>query len=251
MLDEQVVDFRVADEFLQEVIQEIPVGEVEKILAEVAEKSRKCQEYLSPAGLEKLAEQDLRNIFRMIFGVRKQADKILQDLGVERLKRIIRELLYSNSPVEERFTDFCAGFRGVSERGEEIDLAGELLHYIYPDQWWLWTRWVWNPRTQTGALRLLIADGMSLSGKTPGEVYRRVGEAVAYAEAAREAIGFLSQVRTDETTRRFLCDVYLACVYTLYMYAVLRMRMSKEFTKVVPAPAELVRRFLGTHAMGG
>ncbi len=251
MLDEQVVDFRTAEEFLQEVLRGIPPGELEKIVEEVAEKSRRFQAVLSADALGELEEGGLRGVLGMMFGVRRRTDRILQELGVERIKRAIAELLYSEEAVERRFTEFCGAFDGVLDRGEEIDLAGELLRYACPDQWWLWTRWVWNPRTRTGALRLLVTEGTSLEGATLGEVYRRVGEAVAYAEAAREALGFLSRARIEGFARRFMCDVYLAFVYTLYVYAALRMRMSKEFTRVVPAPAELVRRFLGTHAMGG
>ncbi len=251
MLDEQVVDFRPAEEFLQEVLQGIPAGELARIVGELAEKSRRFQELLNPGALRGLQGDGLRAVLGMIFGVRRRADRILQELGAERVKCAIADLLYSEDTVESRFTTFCNAFDGVAERGEEIDLAGELLHYVFPDRWWLWTRWVWNPRTRTGALRLLITEGASLDGTTRGEVYRKVGEAVAYAEAAREALGFLTQVRANGAERRFLCDVFLGCVYTLYVYAALRMRMTKEFTKVVPPPAELVRRFLGTHAMGG
>ncbi len=41
--------------------------------------------------------------------------------------------------------------------------------------------------------------------------------------------------------------VYLACVYGVYMYTTLRIRMTQEFNKVVPQLPELIRRLLGTY----
>jgi hypothetical protein len=40
-------------------------------------------------------------------------------------------------------------------------------------------------------------------------------------------------------------DVFLACVYAVYMYTALRLRMTQEFNKVVPPLPQLVRRLLG------
>jgi hypothetical protein len=36
-------------------------------------------------------------------------------------------------------------------------------------------------------------------------------------------------------------------MYTLYLYTTLRMRMSKEFTRVLPDPLELMQRILGIY----
>ncbi|RLD17523.1 MAG: hypothetical protein DRI69_12120, partial [Bacteroidetes bacterium] len=47
----------------------------------------------------------------------------------------------------------------------------------------------------------------------------------------------------------FGTDVYLACVYVIYAYTVLRMRMTQEFNKVMPQQIEFVRRILGVKDM--
>jgi hypothetical protein len=46
---------------------------------------------------------------------------------------------------------------------------------------------------------------------------------------------------------RFGVDVFLAAVYGIYMYTVLRMRMTQEFNKVVPELPDLIRRLLGVY----
>ncbi len=42
-------------------------------------------------------------------------------------------------------------------------------------------------------------------------------------------------------------DVFLAAVYGVYMQTVLRMRMTKEFTNILPPLPDLIRRLLGVH----
>ncbi|MNC94329.1 hypothetical protein D3C83_111550 [compost metagenome] len=42
-------------------------------------------------------------------------------------------------------------------------------------------------------------------------------------------------------------DVFLACVYSVYMYTVLRLRMTQEFNRIVPELPDLVRRLLGVY----
>jgi hypothetical protein len=61
-----------------------------------------------------------------------------------------------------------------------------------------------------------------------------VGEAAGFQRGGRGLLG---------------TDVYLACVYVVYLYTVTRMRMTKEFNKVIPRFPELTRRLLGIYKM--
>jgi len=115
-----------------------------------------------------------------------------------------------------------------------------LLHYTRPDEYWLWTRWMWDPQTDTGALRLVTMDEIDLQGRSLAEIYMKVGEAVAIVNATSEAVGL---IRMGE--QRFGLDVFLACVYGIYTYTVLRMRMTQEFNNVMPKLPELASRLLG------
>jgi len=87
----------------------------------------------------------------------------------------------------------------------------------------------------------VVEDDFDLNGETPGEIYTRMGIATAFVKATGEAAGF-----SKLTNSPFDIDVFLACVYAIYMYTTLRMRMTQEFNKVVPQLPELVRRLLGT-----
>ncbi|MDQ7802090.1 MAG: hypothetical protein QN188_11325 [Armatimonadota bacterium] len=243
MLGEPVTDFRAGEEFARELFARLPLREVEPVVQRLEEKSRRFRSLLSPGAVGQLQADSLAELLRLVFGTRRRAGALLADPGADALRRALEELLYGSGSVDQRFCAFCEYFPEPRREAEAVDLAGEVLHWVDPHRYWLWTRWMWNPRTQTGALRLLVADWRPLVAPTVGEAYLRVGEAVAYAEAARQSLGLFAHAPAG--TPSFLTDIYLACVYTLYLFTALRMRMSQEFTKILPGPWELMQRLLG------
>jgi hypothetical protein len=44
-------------------------------------------------------------------------------------------------------------------------------------------------------------------------------------------------------------DVFLACVYAVYMYTVFRVKLSDEFNRILPELPELTRRVLGVQKL--
>jgi hypothetical protein len=197
---------------------------------------------------------------RSIFATRRKADAIIDVIGVEALRAALDQLLYSSSPTPDRFQRFVDSLSGFwndvrlahkplpgsdeSDVPENIlcDLASEMLHFTAPDEYWLWTRWMWDPRVGTGALPLVTMDDTELHGRNAGETYLKVGVAVAFVRATGEAVGF---VKFGVGNSPFGIDVFLSCVYAVYVYTTLRLRMTQEFNKVVPQLPELSRRLLG------
>ena len=47
----------------------------------------------------------------------------------------------------------------------------------------------------------------------------------------------------------FGTDVFLACVYAVYMFTVFRVKLSQEFNRILPELPELVQRVLGVRAL--
>ncbi len=87
---------------------------------------------------------------------------------------------------------------------------------------------------------LVTMEECDLFGQTVSETYLKMGVATAFVKATGEAAGF-----ADFGTGPFSMDVFLACVYAVSMYTTLRLRMTQEFNKVVPALPQLIRRILG------
>jgi hypothetical protein len=234
-----VVDTLSAQEFSHEILDQITVEGLQAVAAGLERKSRAMRHALLVGTLPDRAA--LRHVLRLIFGTRRKADLILDQIGSERLATEIGTLLDHDRDLASRFDRFDAVLSGLP--ASCADLPGELLHFSYPDRYWLWTRWLWDPAARTGALGLVTTDDVDLSeGATRGGVYMTVGRATAFVNETGKAAGF-----TDAAPGLFGTDIFLAAVYGVYLYTVLRMRMTREFNQVMPQLPDLIRRLLGTY----
>lgn len=228
---------------MQEVLGKVPAEELTAIAGRLEVKSRYMQQLLSREKAEKHSEKEIFQLLRRVFATRRTAKKILEAHPAGDLQKHMTALLYGDEPVEIRFQGFCDQYQDLDPRVTG-DLAGELLHFSFPDQYWLWCRWMWDPKTKTGALPLVVAEGFDLEAPTLGETYLKVGKAIAFVHHTGEAAGFQKISRSLYGT-----DVFLCSVYVIYTYTVLRMRMTQEFNKVVPELSEFVKRLLGVNKM--
>ena len=239
-----VVDTQSALEFRREILDRITAAELQGIAAGLERKSRAMRDLLQPGTRPDRAA--LRQVLRLVFAARRRADQILDTVGPDRLGAAITDLLGPDDDLTARFDRFDAVLSGLP--APALDLPGELLHFTYPGQYWLWTRWIWDPATKTGALGLVTTEDtvVSLSGlaagATRGEAYVAVGQATAFVDETGKAAGF-----TDAAPGLFGTDMFLAAVYGVYMYTVLRMRMTREFNQLVPQLPDLIRRLLGIY----
>lgn len=265
----QPVDMAAAQEFMQATLAKIERDELHAVEAELQEKGRRLQALVNPEVLPDLTEDQLYRLLRTVFATRRRAREILAEVGPVELQTAIHQLLYTSTPVEIRFQQFVdamTGFFGdvrllrpkksadsrARQSAEEAalkenvfcDLGSELLHFTNPGEYWLWTRWVWDPKAGTGAMPLVTMEECDLHGRTVGETYLKLGVAMAFVKATGDAAGF-----SNLGSGPYGLDVFLACVYVVYMYTTLRMRMTQEFNKVVPQMPELIRRILGVWRM--
>lgn len=236
----QVVDTPSAEEFMRETLERVSEDELRAIAGELERKAAGFSALLADGRARSASRDDLRRVLRSVFATRRHADAILDAIGPARLAGEIDRLLHDRGNLGarlERFDELLAAFPEPA-----LDLLSELLHFTYPDRYWLWTRWMWDPRAGTGALPLVVAEEVDLHAPTRAEGYFKVGEAVAFVNETGKGAGF-----TAMGEGLLGADVFLACVYANYMYTVLGLRMTREFTRVVPELPELVRRLLGVH----
>ncbi len=239
----QVVDTPSALEFMREALEKITEEELTAIVAELRYKSQRFRQLLAPEMLPALDEGVFRSLLRSVFSTRRRVPEIMGQVNVITFREAAGELLHGSRSLAERFDTFCERLEPL-DLAIRCDLAGECLHYWDFERYWLWTRWLWDPVRRTGSLPLVTIQEYDLHGETPGLTYLKVGEAVAFVNTVGEAAGFQRGGRGLLGT-----DVYLACVYVVYLYTVTRMRMTKEFNKVIPQFPELTRRLLGTYKM--
>ena len=239
----QVVDTDAAQEFMREAERLIQAPELDGIALELEVKSRRFREMLDRDSLPALSSEQLRGCLRTIFAARRHSDELLAQVGDGRWRQALWNLLHEPAPVSARIDSFDQELAEV-DQGIRRDVAGEALHFFDPERHWLWTRWIWDPEIGTGALPLVTMEEHDLSASSAGETYLRVGEGIAFVNQTGRSVGF-----TRFGTEAFGVDVYLACVYGVYLYTITRIRMSQEFNKVIPPLPQLTRRLLGIHRM--
>ena len=232
------VDTPAALDFMGEILARLDRADLTAMTAALEAKSAWMAHTLQPHRLERLDDAQLYTLLRSCFPARRRARAIVETVGAVQLRSSLAVLVSRDGPLAERVEGFDRELFDFEE--VTVDLAWELLHLHDPTRYWLWTRWMWNPRTETGALRLVTADEVDLYGTERVETYAKVGSALAVVHDTVRALGLVED-------SPFGVDVFLACVYGVYMYTVLRMRMSQEFNRIVPELPSLARRLLGIH----
>jgi hypothetical protein len=239
MTDGPVVDTPSAQEFFQRVLEVATRDELSRIGEDLQHKSAAmCA--LAGDDPSEMDDAALRELLGWVFCARRRVDRIFAVVNPAELAAGIADLLHGQGGIVERYERFASLLEPLP--GVADDLPGELLHFLDPTRYWLWTRWMWDPAAETGALALVTMEDTDLGGWGRGETYLAVGRAVAFVEETGKAAGF-----TDLGSGLFGTDVFLASVYGIYLQTVLAMRMTKEFTTMLPAQTELARRLLGVH----
>ncbi len=248
---DKVVDSEAALEFMKEATKVATGTELEDVGERLEAKSRLFREILAEDRLDKLDEADVKRLLVSIFSLRRKAGRLLRANELETLRQELRALLYGDGTTPERFDRFVGTIAGL-EKAMIVSLASETLHFTEPARYWLWTHWIWNPKSGSGALPLVTRDAdlamfrslPSGATATDGEVYEKVGRALALVNAQGHAIGYSRSGRG-----LFGTDVFLACVYAVYMFTVFRIKLSQEFNRILPDLPELVQRVLGVRAL--
>jgi hypothetical protein len=238
-----VLDEPSAVEFMREALVKLSETEIAVVSSELERR----RELLLPR-LQKLVggmgdENDLKDLWRGTFVTRRNVDELLESGGVEGWSERLEKLVSGDEDLCSRVSAFAAEPFG-HDASFRRDLAGEMLRLHDPDKYWLCSRWMWNEKTKTGSLPLVLVEGYDLEGSNPGEIYLKVGEALKVVQATAAEIGF-GGMRAS----RYAIDVYLCAIYGVYLYTVTRLRMTQEFNTVIPKLPELVRRMLAVHRL--
>ena len=158
---------------------------------------------------------------------------------------LVPTLLDESRPLAARFGWFVEQLGDMDIR-LRVELAGGLLHAASPRDRWLWTRWMWDPRTTTGVLPLLSGSTVNLQAEMIGEEYMRVGSVTAVAMGFAEKTELLTPSLVEDPQRSpFAPDVFLACVYGIYLYGITNWRLSREYNRLLPTLPNLMRKLLG------
>jgi len=240
---DKTIDSESAHEFLMEATKLASSSDLEDINTRLTHKTALFQHYLAPDKIDELEEQGIRSMMRHIFFLRRKHGLLLKGNELGFLRAEIKYLLYGEKPLEERFNRFTSSLSGLNE-GLLITLASELLHYNEPEKYWLWTNWILLPGGKSGALQLVLQNDFELKAENNGEMYLEIGKSIQALTAAGNTKGFTRMASGLRGTH-----IFLACVYAVYMFTVFKLKLSKEFNRILPELPELARRVLGVQKM--
>jgi hypothetical protein len=260
---DQIVDAEAALEFMKEATKLATTSELEDIGQRLEAKSAVFVALLAPDAIDALDDAAFKRLTGMIFTVRRKANRLVKANGLDKIRRELAMLLYGSAPVSQRLDTFMGAVGGLEE-AMILSLATESLHFSDPGRYWLWTHWIWSPKGPrslepdaqnpgseqsgskgSGALALVTQDDLELTPGSHGEIYEQVGRATAVINQQGHVAGYSRSGRG-----LFGTDVFLACVYAVFMYTVFRVKLSQEFNRILPELPELVQRVLGVQQLG-
>lgn len=208
---------------------------VQELYKDLLAKSLLFQQLLSKERLPSLTEEELNAVLERIFASRRKRKKIIEETGVDRLKKAISDLLYGKAGSwEDRAEKFVREIRGV-DKSSAKDIASEILHFTFPEEYVLWTGWIWDPESESGAVVFLKEEPpkKSMYGETYEEfesIYKQIQEKLT--DFGIKVKGYL------------FVDIFLAMIYATYVdYMTLStMHSAKGF---FPPAGIMARRLLG------
>lgn len=159
--------------------------------------------------------------------------------------KLFEELLNGEAPTPVRVAKFVETLNALDTR-LALELASGLLHNISPTDNWLWTRWLWDPTTDTGILPLLAGSTHNLLADNIADGYARVGAVSAMSLKFGEGTDlWTDELMANEERAMFANTAFLACSYSVYMYGTTSWRLSAEFNNLLPSLPNMSRKLLG------
>jgi len=192
-------------------------GGIEEFIAAMSAKQTLFAELLDRQRLAELTQDELHVLIDTMFTARRNLMNGLAGISHENLVAGMQALLFAERSVEERLTEFVAlSMLGDQDRSAKRksqramwDFAAEMLHFVNPTAMPLMTRWVWDAKVQSGAMREFIRGGDSMSEIAIGATADQFEAGRVWLVARLEEQGFYRDIP-------LMVDLVFAQAYTDY-----------------------------------
>jgi hypothetical protein len=235
-------DDPILEETLQEALKQVSSDDVIAIADELAERHTRL--FLGLETDSAKLTSSFADVAAAVTHTRANA-RTLTNYFAQGDYEIFEELLHGESPTPVRVAKLVEKVNALDTR-LALELASGLLHNTSPNEYWLWTRWLWDPTTGTGILPLLAGSTHNLLADNIADGYARVGAVSAMSLKFGEGTGlWTDELMANEKRAQFANSAFLACAYNVYLYGTTSWRLSREFNNLLPSLPNMARKLLG------
>jgi len=222
-----------------------PIGGIERFAAAVKLKSDVLRDRLAEGKAAHIERETFEDVTILMATVRRRIGSLIDTPGWQHVREAIGALLadaHVPGTADARIATFMKAFPEDKAHRFVRDLASELLHGVYPEQYPLMHRWVWDARANTGVLREIWHD--PASGDDVDHIVIDIADGHETFLVLREE---LSQFLSDNGIFRdmlWYVDLLQAQIYGDYINAQGGAYLKTDFS-AESDPLEHTRRILG------
>lgn len=204
-------------------------GDAKKSLDTILQAMKLKSQTLSSLSI--FTEEDARKLFDSVFYARKSFSDVISKTPVPVLAKAYEKLKDSSLSYEERVSSFVSSVSG-GEREDIEDMAKEVIHFLEPEKYPLWTRWTWNKARGTGSITYVLKDNVRI------ETLDQYFEAVKELRKVLEIFGLFSE-------NFYLTSVFLVYSYVRYLDYTTHLAVDKKAAGLIPTHLTTTALVLG------
>ncbi|QCO30872.1 hypothetical protein DFR88_10580 [Metallosphaera sedula] len=193
-------------------------GDAKKSLNLILEAMKLKTEFLRTVKVD--TEEEMKQVFDSVFYARKHYDDVLRNTGVTAFSKALETLRDDNVSYQERMQKFVSAVK-ASDQEDIEDMAREIIHYLYPEEYPLWTRWIWNPKRNTGSINYVLKENLTL--KSTEEFLSSVNE----LKKVLEVFGL-------STGNYYPTSIFLVYAYVRYLDYTTHLAVDKKAAGLIP-----------------
>jgi hypothetical protein len=182
--------------------------------------------------LEISTEEDARKLFESVFYARKHFSDIISKTSIPELSSAFSQLKDPSLSYSEKVEKFKSIVKG-GEKEDIEDMAKEIIHFLEPEKYPLWTRWIWNKERGTGSINYVIKDDVKINDEK--ELFSAIDE----LRNVLEIFGLESK------GKYYVTSVFLVYAYVRYLDYTTHLAVDKKAAGLIPTHLSTTALVLG------
>lgn len=175
--------------------------------------------------------EDAKKLFESIFYARKHFEDVMSKTTLLELEDAYNSLKDSALDYDRKISTFLSKVKGGRKEDLE-DMAKEIVHFLEPEKYPLWTRWIWNKERDTGSITYVLKDNVKI--KSQEEFFTAVNE-------LRKVLDIFGLTSQDY----FYTTIFLVYAYVRYLDYTIHLAVDKKAAGLLPTHLTTTALVLG------